>query len=141
MVNLELERLTTETALGLKWNIEEDKFVWEVLEKILKQENKKPVTRRGIVFAVYSLFNPLGLITLYVMKAKLLLQTFSRKKLSWDDPLEEANNGQWKRWLDDLPKLQEIQVNPKDLVMLKKYSCTSSQTLPGKDMQLLHTSA
>ena len=141
MVNLELERLTTETALGLKWNIEEDKFVWEVLEKILKQENKKPVTRRGIVFAVYSLFNPLGLITLYVMKAKLLLQTFSRKKLSWDDPLEEANNGQWKRWLDDLPKLQEIQVNPRDLVMLKKYSCTSSQTLPGKDMQLLHTSA
>lgn len=120
---------------------EEDKFVWEVLEKILKQENKKPVTRRGIVFAVYSLFNPLGLITLYVMKAKLLLQTFSRKKLSWDDPLEEANNGQWKRWLDDLPKLQEIQVNPRDLVMLKKYSCTSSQTLPGKDMQLLHTSA
>lgn len=141
MVNLELERLTTETALGLKWNIEEDKFVWEVLEKILKQENKKPVTRRGIVFAVYSLFNPLGLITLYVMKAKLLLQTFSRKKLSWDDPLEEANNGQWKRWPDDLPKLQEIQVNPRDLVMLKKYSCTSSQTLPGKDMQLLHTSA
>lgn len=141
MVNLELERLTTETALGLKWNIEEDKFVWEVLEKILKQENKKPVTRRGIVFAVYFLFNPLGLITLYVMKAKLLLQTFSRKKLSWDDPLEEANNGQWKRWPDDLPKLQEIQVNPRDLVMLKKYSCTSSQTLPGKDMQLLHTSA
>lgn len=141
MVNLELERLTTESALGLKWNIEEDKFVWEVLEKILKQENKKPVTRRGIVFAVYSLFNPLGFITLYVMKAKLLLQTFSRKKLSWDDPSEEANNGQWKRWLDDLPKLQEIQVNPRDLVMLKKYSCTSSQTLPGKDMQLLHTSA
>ena len=141
MVNLELERLTTENALGLKWNIEEDKFVWEVLEKILKQENKKPVIRRGIVFAVYSLFNPLGFITLYVMKARLLLQTFSRKKLSWDDPLEEANNGQWKRWLDDLPKLQEIQVNPRDLVMIKKYSCTSSQTLPGKDMQLLHTSA
>ena len=141
MVNLELERLTTENALGLKWNIEEDKFVWEVLEKILKQENKKPVIRRGIVFAVYSLFNPLGFITLYIMKARLLLQTFSRKKLSWDDPLEEANNGQWKRWLDDLPKLQEIQVNPRDLVMIKKYSCTSSQTLPGKDMQLLHTSA
>lgn len=67
------------------------------------------------------------------MKAKLLLQTFSRKKLSWDDPLEEANNGQWKRWLDDLPKLHDIQVDPRDLVMLKKYSCTSSRTLPGKE--------
>ena len=45
VVNLELERLPTETALGLKWNIEDDKFVWEVLEKILKQVNQKPVTR------------------------------------------------------------------------------------------------
>ena len=45
MVNLELERLPTETALGLKWNIEDDKFVWEVSEKILKQVNQKPVTR------------------------------------------------------------------------------------------------
>ena len=44
------------------------------------------------------------------MKAKLLLQTLSRKRLGWDDPLDEADKGQWKRWLEDLPKLQEIQV-------------------------------
>ena len=50
------------------------------------------------MFAVYSLFDPLGFITPYAMKAKLLLQTLSKKKLSWDDPLEEANKGQWKRW-------------------------------------------
>ena len=49
------------------------------------------------MFAVYSLFDPLGFITPYAMKAKLLLQTLSKKKLSWDDPLEEANKGQWKR--------------------------------------------
>lgn len=87
-----------------------------------------------IVFPVYSLFDPLGFITPYVMKAKLLLQTLSRKKLSWDDPLEKANKRQWKRWLDDLPKLHEIQVDPWDLVMLKKYSFAFSQTLLGKDM-------
>ena len=45
VVNLELERLPIETALGLKWSKEEDKFVWEVLEKILKQVNQKQVTR------------------------------------------------------------------------------------------------
>ena len=110
VVNLELEKLPTESALGLKWNTEEDKFVWEVLEKILHSVNQKPMTRRGIVSAVYSLFDPLGFIAPYVMKAKLLLQTLSRKRLSWDDPLDEADKGQWKRWLDDLPKLQEIQV-------------------------------
>ena len=50
------------------------------------------------MFAFYSLFDPLGFITPFVLKAKLLLQTLSRKKLSWDDPSEEANEGHWKRW-------------------------------------------
>lgn len=111
VVNLALEKLPTETALGLKWNIEEDKFVWEVTEKMLQRVSQEPVTRRGIVSAVYSLFNPLGFIAPYAMKAKLLLQTLSRKRLGWDDMLEETDEEQWKRWLDDLPKLHQIQVD------------------------------
>ncbi|XP_015748010.1 PREDICTED: uncharacterized protein LOC107327777 [Acropora digitifera] len=81
VVNLELEQLPTESALGLKWNIEEDKFVWEVMEKMLQRVSQKPVTRRGIVSAIYSLFDPLGFIAPYAMKAKLLLQTLRRKRL------------------------------------------------------------
>ena len=50
--NLDLEKLPTESALGLKWNAEEDKFVWEVLEKILQVANQRPMTRRGIVSTV-----------------------------------------------------------------------------------------
>ena len=110
-MNLDLEKLPTETALGLKWNIEEDKFVWEVSEKMLQRVSQEPVTRRGIVSAVYSLFDPLGFIAPYAMKAKLLLQTLSRKRLGWDDTLEETDKEQWKRWLDDLPKLHQIQVD------------------------------
>lgn len=45
------------------------------------------------------------------MKAKLLLQTLSRKRLGWDDLIEETERTQWKRWLDDLPKLEEIRVD------------------------------
>ena len=111
VVNLELEQLPTESALGLKWNIEEEKFVWEVMEKMLQRVSQKPVTRRGIVSAIFSLFDPLGFVAPYAMKAKLLLQTLSRKRLGWDDTLEETDKKQWKRWLDDLPKLQQIQVN------------------------------
>ena len=80
--------------------------MWEVFEKTLHSVNQKPMTRRGIVSAVYSLFDLLGFIAPYVMKSKLLLQTLSRKRLGWDDPLDEVDKGQWKRWLDDLPKLE-----------------------------------
>ena len=56
--------------------------------------------------AVYSIFDPLVFIAAYIMKATLLLQ-----RLGWDDPVEKADKDQWNRWLDDLPKLQEIQVD------------------------------
>lgn len=82
VVNLEVGQLPTESALGLKWNTEEEKFEWEVLEKILQSMNQIPMIRRGIMSAVYSPFDPLGFLTPYVMKAKLLLQTLSRKGLS-----------------------------------------------------------
>ena len=78
------------------------------------------------------------------MKAKLLLQTLSRKRLGWDDPLEEADKEQWKRWLDDLPKLQEIQVDrcfkPKEFGEVKEVQLHLFQMLLVKDMQPLHTS-
>jgi hypothetical protein len=33
VVNLEIDNLPTECALGLKWNVETDKFIWEVREE------------------------------------------------------------------------------------------------------------
>ena len=41
----------------------------------------------------------------------LLLQMLCRKGVGWDDPLQECEKLQWKRWLDDLPKLQAVRVN------------------------------
>ena len=61
--------------------------------------------------AVYSLFDLLSFIAPYIMKAKLLLQALSRKNIGWDDLIREAEKIQWRRWLDDLPKLQEVQVD------------------------------
>ena len=111
VVNLELEKLPTQSALGLRWNIEEDKFVWEVSERLANASQNNPVTRRGILSMVYSLFDPLGFIAPYTMKAKLLLQMLSRKKIGWDDALEENERDQWKRWLDDVKKLEAVKIN------------------------------
>ena len=99
VVNLELEQLPMQSALGMKWNIEDDKFVWEISDKLMSAMSKKPATRRSIVSIVYSLFDLLGFTTPYIMKAKLILQMLSRKKIGWDEPLEENQNVQWTRWL------------------------------------------
>ena len=61
VANLEIEQLPTESALGMKWNIEEDKFVSEVSDERLTEVNSKPLTRRGVLSVIYSMFDPLGL--------------------------------------------------------------------------------
>ena len=111
VVNLELDQLPTQSALGLKWDIEDDKFVWEVSDKLMSATSKVPLTKRGMVSVVYSLFDPLGFIAPYIMKAKLLLQTLNRKGIGWDEPVKDAECLQWERWIDDLDKLREVKID------------------------------
>ena len=73
VVNLDIEDLPTGCVLGLKWNVEADKFVWDVSARLRPLVEARPVTRRGILSIVSSLFDPIGFIAPYVMKAKLLL--------------------------------------------------------------------
>ena len=78
------------------------------------------------------------------MKARLLFQALSRKNIGCDDLIGEAEKIQWRRWLDDLPKLQEVQVDrcfrPREFGEVKEYSYTFSQTHLVKDTHRLHTS-
>ena len=131
VVNQEIEDLPTTCTLGLKWNVETDKFVWEVSAKVQQLLEEKPMTRCGVLPVVSSLFDPLGFISPFIMKAKLLLQELCRKKVGWDGVINEQERVQWLRWLEDLPKLQAFQiercVKPKDFGEKRMSSCTFSQ--------------
>ncbi|XP_067055972.1 uncharacterized protein [Acropora muricata] len=114
VVNLDIEDLPTACTLGLKW---------DVSTKFKHLVETKPVTRRGILAIVSSLFDPLGFIAPYIMKAKLLLQDLCRKKLGWDTAIAEQDRIQWFHWLEDLPKLENLQVDrcfkPKNFAEIK----------------------
>ena len=58
----------TERALGLKWYVVEDCFRFTALEK------SKPNTRRGVLSIINSIFDPLGLISPFILPAKRILQ-------------------------------------------------------------------
>ena len=77
----------------------------------MSANSKVPLRKRGIVSVVYSLFDLLGFIAPYIMKAKLLLQTLHRKGIGWDEPVKDAECLQWERWIDDLDKLREVKID------------------------------
>ena len=75
------ETMAMERALGVQWCIENDKFLFQVTLK------KHPLTRRGILSAVSSIYDPLGLVAPFILPAKKILQKLCQSKLGWDDQI------------------------------------------------------
>ena len=74
MLNLDLKDAPPiQRALGLKWDMESDKFIFD---GVLKD---KPTTRRGILSLVSSVYDPLGFLAPDVLPAKKLLQDLCRE--------------------------------------------------------------
>ena len=80
---------------------------------------EKPLTRRGVLSIVNSLYDPLGLVAPVVLVGKLLLQkllVLGREKtndhpLRWDDPLPSDLNLQWHCWKNQLAGLENVPIN------------------------------
>ena len=85
--------------------------MWEIAERRMSTIHAKAITRRSLLSVIYSVFDPLGFIAPFTMKAKLLLQTLCRKKVPWDADIEEPERAQWERWVADLPGLENVHVN------------------------------
>ena len=55
VANLDLQELPTECALGLKWDVEADKFIWRASGRLQHSVQKGAMTRRRILVIVSSL--------------------------------------------------------------------------------------
>ena len=93
-----------ERALGLQWCIETDTFTFKLKIK------EKPHTKRGMLSIISSVYDPLGFLAPLILPAKLLLQELCRQKCDWDDPIPEAFQHKWNKWLADLEKVADFKI-------------------------------
>ncbi|XP_067047856.1 uncharacterized protein [Acropora muricata] len=98
-------QLPIERALGVRWDVERDKFCFKIEVK------SKPLTRRGLLSVVCSLYDPLGFVAPIVLPAKVILQDLCRKRLEWDDPIPDDERNRWLSWLEDLQRLEQLSVD------------------------------
>lgn len=78
-------------VLGIQWNIQKDTFQVTVKSKV--------PTRRNILSVVSSIYDPLGVLSPFTLKAKQILQKLCRDEYGWDDCIPNEMSGPWKRWL------------------------------------------
>ena len=104
MVNLDLEDSAIERALGIQWNVKNDAFTFKI-----KLQNK-PMTKRGILSATSSIFDPMGMVAPYIFIAKKIIQEAWRRGIDWDSSISPDLQEEWIRWTEELHLLEQIQI-------------------------------
>ncbi|XP_062703954.1 uncharacterized protein LOC134286358 [Aedes albopictus] len=105
--------IATEKVLGMWWNTSTDcftfKICWTRFDAVLFDGSRAP-TKRELLRILMSIFDPLGLISQFLMILKVTLQEVWRKGLKWDDQIEGKQLDDWQTWTKLLPKLEELQI-------------------------------
>ena len=76
--------------------------IWDTVSDMLTftfSPKESPQTKRGILRTVASLFDPLGFVSPFILKAKILLQDTWRQGLEWDEEVNVEVAECWANWL------------------------------------------
>ena len=88
-LNLDLEKLPIDRALGMQWDIEQDTFSFRTIRDVTAN------TRRSILSVMSSLYDPLGLAAPMILPAKRMLQKLCREDFGWDDVIRSDHLELW----------------------------------------------
>ena len=93
-----------ERALGVIWCLENDSLSFRITLKDV------PLTRRGVLSTISSIFDPLGLAGPFLLKGKKILQSITSEQNDWDEPLTESQRRSWEQWRKGIPALEQISI-------------------------------
>ncbi|KAL0178992.1 hypothetical protein M9458_024434, partial [Cirrhinus mrigala] len=104
-LNMTFDSLPVERVLGVEWCIQSDSFKFKIVLK------NRPLTRRGILSTVSSIYDPLGMLSPVVLTAKKILRDLCRREIGWDDTVPESTSKEWLKWLQQLHLLDSFKVD------------------------------
>lgn len=103
----------SERVLGIIWDPEHDEFFFstqhrEELNPFMNGE-KRP-TKRMVLSCVMGFFDPLGLLSLFTIHGKVIVQHLWRSGCGWDQEISDDCWEMWKRWIGLLPDVGAIRI-------------------------------
>ncbi|GFU13926.1 uncharacterized protein TNCV_940951 [Trichonephila clavipes] len=81
-------------VLGLSWNTNEDYLIIDI-KSLLEFVSLDKNTKRFILQAVGKIFDPLGLISPFIVRKKRILQGHWKEEIQWHDPLPTHIEKEW----------------------------------------------
>ena len=68
-------------------------------DKFLRKAGGGTLTKRKVLSAINSIFDPLGIVSSVMITGKILYSIACLKKLSWDDAAPEELQKPWNKWV------------------------------------------
>ena len=103
-LDLKFDHLPMERTLGVMWCIETDCFRFRIVIQ------DQPLTRRGVLSTVCSVYDPLGLAAPVILVGKQILQELCRGNVDWDKSIPDNLRPRWERWRNELHVLEELKI-------------------------------
>ena len=74
-------------VLGVNWDPESDQFYFD-FSKIYEYGKELPITKRSVLKFSAKLFDPIGILSPFVIRLKILFQQLCLEKVDWDEELQ-----------------------------------------------------
>ncbi|XP_055542952.1 uncharacterized protein LOC129728533 [Wyeomyia smithii] len=101
----------SDRVLGMKWLTVRDELQFSIKLKAEIQQligNKERPTKRQILKCLMAIFDPLGLLSMFLVHGKVILQEVWRAGLQWDEKVTDKIYESWTRWTGLFGKISAL---------------------------------
>ena len=104
VVNLDLDNIPVERALGIIWDRQRDML------RIKGVTKNVALTKRGLLSFISSIYDPVRLIAPVTLEPKLITQDLWRRQIDWDVQLPDDLKMRWTKWKQTLQFLEDVEI-------------------------------
>ncbi|XP_037521402.1 uncharacterized protein LOC119398643 [Rhipicephalus sanguineus] len=94
-------------VLGLAWDPITDELTFV---PCVSDNASERATKRSMLQTTARIYDPLGWLSPFLVRAKILFQELWLRNIEWDDILPEDIEGEWSAWRDELQHIPDIHV-------------------------------
>ncbi|XP_067019459.1 uncharacterized protein [Acropora muricata] len=105
-VNIRDSKDTVTTTLGLQWNSTDD--VLKVPATPVPEDY--PITKRSVLKMIATVFDPLGLVSPFVVQANIMLQELWNRGYDWDEEVQDEVAKRLQVWFSQLSCLANVKI-------------------------------
>ncbi|XP_062538071.1 uncharacterized protein LOC134206385 [Armigeres subalbatus] len=104
---------SSDRVLGMLWQTAEDElwFPMKVKDEIqLVIDSGERPTKRQMLKCLMGIFDPLGLLCVFLVHGKILLQDVWRANVEWDEKVPGEISDRWTKWTELFPKIGRLRI-------------------------------